>query len=94
MPMFYPEEIDFMPPLKRLCVCFSPSSKSLTSWAQKLKQNQSKRINAEEVCVNSMQENEQAKKLPLENVSLFFLFYDVFLILILSLLFFQCYSMF
>ncbi|KFZ47396.1 M-phase phosphoprotein 9 [Antrostomus carolinensis] len=46
------------------------TSKSLTSWAQKLKQNQTKRINAEEVCVNSMQENEQAKKLPLENINL------------------------
>ncbi|XP_051490106.1 M-phase phosphoprotein 9 isoform X1 [Apus apus] len=45
-------------------------SKSLTSWAQKLKQNQPKRTNAEEVCVNSMQENEQAKKVPLENTTL------------------------
>ncbi|KAF1578002.1 UNVERIFIED_CONTAM: M-phase phosphoprotein 9, partial [Eudyptes pachyrhynchus] len=50
--------------------CGKKPSKSLTSWAQKLKQNQSKRINAEEVCVNSMQENEQAKKLPLENTNL------------------------
>ncbi|KAF1480879.1 M-phase phosphoprotein 9, partial [Pygoscelis antarcticus] len=50
--------------------CGKKNSKSLTSWAQKLKQNQSKRINAEEVCVNSMQENEQAKKLPLENTNL------------------------
>ncbi|KFZ49764.1 M-phase phosphoprotein 9, partial [Podiceps cristatus] len=47
-----------------------PNSKSLTSWAQKLKQNQPKRINADEVCVNSMQENEQAKKLPLQNTNL------------------------
>lgn len=70
-------------------MCFLPSSKSLTSWAQKLKQNQPKRINAEEVCANSMHENEQAKKLPLENVSIF-LFYDVFLFLFLSLVFFQC----
>lgn len=70
-------------------MCFLPSSKSLTSWAQKLRQNQPKRINAEEVCVNSMHENEQAKKLPLENVSIF-LFYDVYLILFLSLVFFQC----
>ncbi|KAM9281424.1 M-phase phosphoprotein 9 isoform 2-T2 [Morus bassanus] len=45
-------------------------SKSLTSWAQKLKQNQPKRVHAEEVCVNSMPENEQAKKLPLENTNL------------------------
>ncbi|KFV10160.1 M-phase phosphoprotein 9 [Pterocles gutturalis] len=52
------------------CVCFLPYSKSLTSWAQKLKQNQPKRINAEEACVNSMQENEQAKKLPLEKRNL------------------------
>ncbi|NXN15623.1 MPP9 phase, partial [Indicator maculatus] len=51
------------------CVYFLPSSKSLTSWAQKLKQNQPKRINAEEVCVNSMQENEQARKLPLGNTN-------------------------
>ncbi|NXW02180.1 MPP9 phase, partial [Fregetta grallaria] len=50
--------------------CGKTPSKSLTSWAQKLKQNQPKRINAEEVCVNSMQENEQAKKLPLENTNL------------------------
>ncbi|XP_009983735.1 PREDICTED: M-phase phosphoprotein 9 [Tauraco erythrolophus] len=40
-----------------------------TSWAQKLKQNQPKRINAEEY-VNSMQENEQVKELPLENTNL------------------------
>ncbi|NWU65678.1 MPP9 phase, partial [Pterocles burchelli] len=53
-----------------ICVCFLPYSKSLTSWAQKLKQNQPKRINAEETCVNSMQENEQAKKLPLEKRNL------------------------
>ncbi|NXX94980.1 MPP9 phase, partial [Centropus bengalensis] len=44
--------------------------KPLTSWAQKLKQNQPKRINAEEMCVNSMQENEQEKRLPLENANL------------------------
>ncbi|NWZ50820.1 MPP9 phase, partial [Haliaeetus albicilla] len=47
-----------------------PNIKSLTSWAQKLKQNQPKRINAEESCVNSMQDNEQAKTLPLENTNL------------------------
>ncbi|NXA30094.1 MPP9 phase, partial [Ibidorhyncha struthersii] len=45
-------------------------SKSLTSWAQKLKQNPPKRINAEGVCVNSMQENEQAKIIPLRNTNL------------------------
>uniref|UniRef100_A0A663MG36 M-phase phosphoprotein 9 n=1 Tax=Athene cunicularia TaxID=194338 RepID=A0A663MG36_ATHCN len=50
--------------------CGKKPSKSLTSWAQKLKQNQPKRIHAEQVCVNSMQENEQAKKLPLENINL------------------------
>ncbi|NXI51944.1 MPP9 phase, partial [Chloroceryle aenea] len=50
--------------------CGKKASKSLTSWAQKLKQNQPKRINAEEVCGNSMQENEQEKKLPLENTTL------------------------
>ncbi|XP_064889499.1 M-phase phosphoprotein 9 isoform X3 [Columba livia] len=49
--------------------CGKKPSKSLTSWAQKLRQNQPKRINAEEVCVNSMHENEQAKKLPLENTN-------------------------
>ncbi|NXY46489.1 MPP9 phase, partial [Ceuthmochares aereus] len=50
--------------------CGKKNSKSLTSWAQKLKKNQPKRINAEEVCVNSMQENDQVKKLPLENTNL------------------------
>ncbi|NWX49354.1 MPP9 phase, partial [Steatornis caripensis] len=50
--------------------CGKKPSKSLTSWAQKLKQNQPKRINAEEVCVNSVQENEPAKKLQLENTNL------------------------
>uniref|UniRef100_A0A8B9C5Q2 M-phase phosphoprotein 9 n=1 Tax=Anser brachyrhynchus TaxID=132585 RepID=A0A8B9C5Q2_9AVES len=50
--------------------CGKKNSKSLTSWAQKLKQNQPKRTNAEEVQVTSMQGNEQAKKLPLENVRL------------------------
>lgn len=51
-------------------MCFLPSSKSLTSWAQKLKQTQPKRVTADEVCVNSMQENERMKTLPLENVSI------------------------
>ncbi|NXK04115.1 MPP9 phase, partial [Herpetotheres cachinnans] len=50
--------------------CGKKPSKSLTSWAQKLKQNQPKRINADKACVNSMQENEQAEKLPLENRNL------------------------
>ncbi|KAM4648941.1 M-phase phosphoprotein 9 isoform 5-T9 [Amazona ochrocephala] len=50
--------------------CGKKASKSLTSWAQKLKQNQPKRINADEVCVNSMQGNEQAKKLPHQNTNL------------------------
>ncbi|NXA37305.1 MPP9 phase, partial [Eudromia elegans] len=50
--------------------CGKVNGKSLTSWAQKLKQNHSKRINAEEVHVNSMQGNEQAKKLTLENTNL------------------------
>ncbi|XP_035196682.1 M-phase phosphoprotein 9 isoform X2 [Oxyura jamaicensis] len=49
--------------------CGKKNSKSLTSWAQKLRQNQPKRINAEEVQVTSMQGNEQAKKLPLENTT-------------------------
>uniref|UniRef100_A0A8B9I6W0 M-phase phosphoprotein 9 n=1 Tax=Anser brachyrhynchus TaxID=132585 RepID=A0A8B9I6W0_9AVES len=49
--------------------CGKKNSKSLTSWAQKLKQNQPKRTNAEEVQVTSMQGNEQAKKLPLENTN-------------------------
>ncbi|NXJ95226.1 MPP9 phase, partial [Corythaixoides concolor] len=47
--------------------CGKKTSKSLTSWAQKLKQNQPKRVNAEVVRANSMQENEQAKK---ENTNL------------------------
>ncbi|XP_053849828.1 M-phase phosphoprotein 9 [Vidua macroura] len=45
-------------------------SKSLTSWAQKLKQTQPKRVTADEVCVKSMQENERVKRLPLENTNL------------------------
>ncbi|XP_014109476.1 PREDICTED: M-phase phosphoprotein 9 isoform X1 [Pseudopodoces humilis] len=44
--------------------------KSLTSWAQKLKQTQPKRVTADEVCVNSMQESERVKRLPLENTNL------------------------
>uniref|UniRef100_A0A8B9Q6F0 M-phase phosphoprotein 9 n=1 Tax=Apteryx owenii TaxID=8824 RepID=A0A8B9Q6F0_APTOW len=50
--------------------CGKINSKTLTSWAQKLKQNQPKRINVEEVHANSMQGNEQAKKLTLENTNL------------------------
>ncbi|XP_041901592.1 M-phase phosphoprotein 9-like isoform X2 [Corvus kubaryi] len=46
------------------------ASKSLTSWAQKLKQTQPKRVTADEECVNSMQENERVKRLPLENTNL------------------------
>ncbi|XP_057234859.1 M-phase phosphoprotein 9, partial [Malurus melanocephalus] len=42
-------------------------SKSLTSWAQKLRQTQPKRVTADEVCATSMQENERVKRLPLEN---------------------------
>ncbi|NWX97209.1 MPP9 phase, partial [Nothoprocta ornata] len=49
--------------------CGKINGKSLTSWAQKLKQNHPKRINTE-VHVNSMQGNEQAKKLTLENTNL------------------------
>ncbi|XP_041344629.1 M-phase phosphoprotein 9 isoform X2 [Pyrgilauda ruficollis] len=50
--------------------CGKKASKSLTSWAQKLKQTQPKRVTADEVCVNSMQENERVKRLPLENTNL------------------------
>uniref|UniRef100_A0A667H258 M-phase phosphoprotein 9 n=1 Tax=Lynx canadensis TaxID=61383 RepID=A0A667H258_LYNCA len=42
------------------------NSKSVTSWAQKLKQNQPKRALTEEGCSKSMQGNEQAKKSPVE----------------------------
>ncbi|KAF6278170.1 M-phase phosphoprotein 9 [Rhinolophus ferrumequinum] len=42
------------------------SSKAITSWAQKLKQNQQKRVPAEEGCSTSMQGNEQTKKSPVE----------------------------
>uniref|UniRef100_A0A8C3VFR9 M-phase phosphoprotein 9 n=1 Tax=Catharus ustulatus TaxID=91951 RepID=A0A8C3VFR9_CATUS len=52
------------------CVCVFSFSKSLTSWAQKLKQTQPKRVTADEVFVNSMQENERMKTLPLENTNL------------------------
>ncbi|XP_039101884.1 M-phase phosphoprotein 9 isoform X5 [Hyaena hyaena] len=40
------------------------SSKSVTSWAQKLKQNQPKRTVTEEGCSKPMRGNEQAKKSP------------------------------
>ncbi|XP_050836388.1 M-phase phosphoprotein 9 isoform X6 [Serinus canaria] len=50
--------------------CGKKPSKSLTSWAQKLKQTQPKRVTADEACVNSMQENERVKTLPLENTNL------------------------
>ncbi|XP_039936349.1 M-phase phosphoprotein 9 isoform X2 [Hirundo rustica] len=46
------------------------AGKSLTSWAQKLRQTQPKRAPADEVCVNSMQENERMKRLPLESTNL------------------------
>uniref|UniRef100_A0A803Y2J8 M-phase phosphoprotein 9 n=1 Tax=Meleagris gallopavo TaxID=9103 RepID=A0A803Y2J8_MELGA len=49
--------------------CRKKNSKSLTSWAQKLKQNQPKRVNTEEVQVSSVQGDEQAKKSLLENVN-------------------------
>ncbi|XP_034495161.1 M-phase phosphoprotein 9 isoform X8 [Ailuropoda melanoleuca] len=42
------------------------NSKSITSWAQKLKQNQPKRALTEEGCSKSTQGNEQAKKSPVE----------------------------
>nr|XP_035936057.1 M-phase phosphoprotein 9 [Halichoerus grypus] len=42
------------------------NSKSITSWAQKLKQNQPKRALTEDGCSESMQGNEQAKKSPVE----------------------------
>lgn len=44
------------------------NSKSITSWAQKLKQNQPKRALTEEGCSKSMQGDEQAKKSPGEKV--------------------------
>uniref|UniRef100_A0A7M4FJE7 M-phase phosphoprotein 9 n=1 Tax=Crocodylus porosus TaxID=8502 RepID=A0A7M4FJE7_CROPO len=51
--------------------CGKTNCKSLTSWAQKLKQNQSKKPNVEEEGhVNSMQQNEQGKKLTFETVRL------------------------
>ncbi|XP_071301108.1 M-phase phosphoprotein 9 isoform X5 [Agelaius tricolor] len=50
--------------------CGKKANKSLTSWAQKLKQTQPKRVTADEGCVNSMQENERVKRLPLENTNL------------------------
>ncbi|XP_032732313.1 M-phase phosphoprotein 9 isoform X1 [Lontra canadensis] len=42
------------------------NSKSITSWAQKLKQNQPKRALTEEGCSKPMQGNELAKKSPVE----------------------------
>ncbi|XP_059974650.1 M-phase phosphoprotein 9 isoform X5 [Mesoplodon densirostris] len=41
-------------------------NKSITSWAQMLRQNQPKRAHKEEGCSKSMQENEQTKKSPIE----------------------------
>ncbi|XP_057602068.1 M-phase phosphoprotein 9 isoform X2 [Hippopotamus amphibius kiboko] len=42
------------------------NNKSITSWAQQLKQNQPKRAHKEEGCSKSMQGNEQSKKSPIE----------------------------
>uniref|UniRef100_A0A4X1UG57 M-phase phosphoprotein 9 n=1 Tax=Sus scrofa TaxID=9823 RepID=A0A4X1UG57_PIG len=42
------------------------NSKSITSWAQKLKQNHPNRAHKEEGCSKSMQGNEQTKKSPIE----------------------------
>ncbi|XP_073169112.1 M-phase phosphoprotein 9 isoform X3 [Lepidochelys kempii] len=50
--------------------CGKANCKYLTSWAQKLKQNQPKRTNLEEEgYMNAVQGNEQAKKLTFENTS-------------------------
>ncbi|XP_038228792.1 M-phase phosphoprotein 9 isoform X3 [Dermochelys coriacea] len=50
--------------------CGKANCKYLTSWAQKLKQNQLKRTNLEEEgYMNAVQGNEQAKKLTFENTS-------------------------
>uniref|UniRef100_A0A8D0LIE8 M-phase phosphoprotein 9 n=1 Tax=Sus scrofa TaxID=9823 RepID=A0A8D0LIE8_PIG len=46
------------------------NSKSITSWAQKLKQNHPNRAHKEEGCSKSMQGNEQTKKSPIEKVGL------------------------
>ncbi|XP_058137265.1 M-phase phosphoprotein 9 isoform X3 [Dasypus novemcinctus] len=42
------------------------NSKSITSWAQKLRQNQPKRAHIQEGCSQSLQRSEQMKKLPIE----------------------------
>ncbi|XP_053443893.1 M-phase phosphoprotein 9 isoform X2 [Nycticebus coucang] len=42
------------------------NSKSITSWAQKLKQNQPKKAHVEDECSRSKQGNEQNKKPPIE----------------------------
>ncbi|XP_044529124.1 M-phase phosphoprotein 9 [Gracilinanus agilis] len=47
--------------------CGKTNSKSLTSWAQKLKQNQPKRAHIEEGYIKSAQGNEQRKKATIEN---------------------------
>ncbi|XP_072456734.1 M-phase phosphoprotein 9 isoform X2 [Notamacropus eugenii] len=47
--------------------CGKPNSKSLTSWAQKLKQNQPKRVHIEEEYITSVQGSEQRKKSTIEN---------------------------
>uniref|UniRef100_A0A8C3DHH6 M-phase phosphoprotein 9 n=1 Tax=Corvus moneduloides TaxID=1196302 RepID=A0A8C3DHH6_CORMO len=64
--LVFPAEFEYLH-LKCLAVA---DVKSLTSWAQKLKQTQPKRVTADEECVNSMQENERVKRLPLENTNL------------------------
>ncbi|OWK13956.1 MPHOSPH9 [Cervus elaphus hippelaphus] len=51
-------------------VFFFLNSKSITSWAQRLKQNQPKRAHKEEGYSKSMQGDEQTKKAPIEKVGL------------------------
>ncbi|KAK2102847.1 M-phase phosphoprotein 9 [Saguinus oedipus] len=46
------------------------NSKSITSWAQKLKQNQPKRAHVEDGGSRSKQGNEQSKKTPIEKYTL------------------------
>ncbi|XP_074061548.1 LOW QUALITY PROTEIN: M-phase phosphoprotein 9 [Macrotis lagotis] len=47
--------------------CGKSNGKSLTSWAQKLKQNQPKRMHVEDRFITSVQGNEQRKKTTIEN---------------------------
>ena len=53
---------------ERYFVFFFLNSKSITSWAQRLKQNQPKRAHKEEGYSKSMQGDEQTKKSPTEKV--------------------------